>query len=263
MPLRPGAEIDGMSDQGYGRDAPTHPVVLVRGLRERVRGRELFADVDLVVGRGDVHGVVGPAGAGKTTLMDIIQGVRRPDAGVVELLGVPVLPRDRHRAARVGIQAQQTAFFPRATAWEHLLTMAAVFGASAARAEQVRDAFGLARARDVRVEDLSAGHRRRLAVASAMLHRPEVLFLDEPGDGLDAAARHDLVSLFASVREEETTVVYATRHPRDAERLCDVVSILDRGRIVATAPPAQLVAGLGAADFSGALTQLTGKAYQE
>ena len=219
--------------------------VIVRGVRQSYGGREVLRGVDLVVERGSFHGVIGPNGAGKTTLVEIVQGVRRCEAGGVELLGRAPVPRDPGLLARVGIQPQATAFFSRATVWEHLSTVAAIFGASAARAEQVRDSFGLTRVRDTRVERLSGGERQKLAVASAMVHRPEVLFLDEPTAALDATARHDLVGLLGSVREEGTTVVYTTHYLEEAERLCDVVSVLDGGRVVATGSPSSLVAGAG------------------
>ena len=208
--------------------------VIVRGVRQSYGGREVLRGVDLVVERGSFHGVIGPNGAGKTTLVEIVQGVRRCEAGSVQLLGQAPLPRDPHLLARVGIQPQATAFFTRATVWEHLSTVASIFGASAARAEQLVELMGLGHVITSRVEKLSGGERQKLAVASAMVHRPEVLFLDEPTAALDATARHDLVGLLGSVREEGTTVVYTTHYLEEAERLCDVVSVLDGGRVVAT-----------------------------
>ncbi|WCA44111.1 ABC transporter ATP-binding protein [Actinomyces oris] len=177
--------------------------VIVRGVRQSYGGREVLRGVDLVVERGSFHGVIGPNGAGKTTLVEIVQGVRRCEAGSVQLLGQAPLPRDPHLLARVGIQPQATAFFTRATVWEHLSTVASIFGASAARAEQLIELMGLGHVLKSRVEKLSGGERQKLAVASAMVHRPEVLFLDEPTAALDATARHDLVGLLGSVREEE------------------------------------------------------------
>ncbi|WP_168708196.1 ABC transporter ATP-binding protein [Actinomyces procaprae] len=208
-------------------------------------GRQVLRDVDLVVERGSFHGVVGPTGAGKTTLVEIIQGACRAQEGSVELLGRAPLPRDPRLLARVGIQPQATAFFARATVWEHLSTVAAIFGASAARAEQLIENMGLGHVRNSRVERVSRGERQKLAVASAMVHRPEVLFLDEPTAALDAAARHDLVSMLVSAREDGTTVVYTAHSLEEAERLCDVITILDGGRVVATDSPSALVAGVG------------------
>ena len=123
--------------------------------------------------------------------------------------------------------------------------MASGFGASVARAEQLVELRGVGHVLKSRVEEVSGGEGQKVAVASAMVHRPEVLFLDEPTAALDATARHDLVGLLGSVREEGTTVVYTTHYLEEAERLCDVVSVLDGGRVVATGSPSSLVAGAG------------------
>lgn len=224
--------------------SPDAPVV-VGGVCQSFGGRQVLRGVDLVVERGSFHGVIGPNGAGKTTLVEIIQGARRPDGGRVELLGGQPWPRDPALLARVGIQSQATAFFSRATVAEHLSTVASIFGASQARAQELVEVMGLGRVRGSRVERLSGGERQKLAVASAMVHRPEVLFLDEPTAALDATARHDLVVLLAGVRDEGTTVVYTTHYLEEAERLCDVVSILDGGQVVRTASPSALLAEAG------------------
>lgn len=273
-PVCPSNELPRISPGVGAETAPATlatPVV-VRGVRQSYDGREVLRGVDLIVERGSFHGVIGSKYAGKTTLVEIIQSVRRCEAGTVELLGRPPLPRDPRLLARVGIQPQDTAFFSRATVWEHMLTVAAIFGASGARAEQIFNSFGLARVRNSRVERLSGGERRRLAVASAMVHRPEVLFLDEPTADLDAEARHDLVELLGTVREEDATVVYTTHYSEEAERLCDVVSVLEGGRTVASGSPAALIAGAdggssvllpGATDFLDTVTGLASVARAE
>ena len=121
--------------------------------------------------------------------------------------------------------------------------MAALFGASQARADELIEIMGLEQVRNSRVTKVSGGERQRLAVASAIVHHPEVLFLDEPTAALDPTSRHDLVEQLRKVREEGTTVIYTTHYLEEAERLCDVVSVLDAGHIVTTATPAALIAG--------------------
>ena len=232
-------------DQEVGpvhRPDPDGPPVVVRDVRRSYGDREVLHGVDLVVERGSFHGVIGSNGAGKTTLMEIVHGARRPSSGTVELLGRPPLPRDPALLARLGIQPQATAFSSRATVREHLGTMAALFGASQARADELIEIMGLERVRNSRVTKVSGGERQRLAVASAIVHHPEVLFLDEPTAALDPTSRHDLVEQLRKVREEGTTVIYTTHYLEEAERLCDVVSVLDAGHIVTTATPAALIA---------------------
>jgi ABC-2 type transport system ATP-binding protein len=131
------------------------------------------------------------------------------------------------------------------TASEHLTAVAAIFGAPTARVREVMLTLDLERQAATRVEKLSGGERQRLAVATALVHGPDVLFLDEPTAGLDPAARHDLVALLHRTRDSGVTVVYTTHYLEEAERLCDTVSILDRGRLLTTAAPSRLIAEAG------------------
>ena len=117
--------------------------VVVRSVRQSYGGREVLHGIDLSVEHNSFHCIIGPNGAGKTTLIEIIHGVRRPRTGTIRLLGRPPLPRDPALLARIGVQSQAAAFFSHATAWEHLSTIASLFGASQARAEQLMEIMGL------------------------------------------------------------------------------------------------------------------------
>lgn len=241
--------------------------VVVRSVRQSYGGREVLHGIDLSVEHNSFHCIIGPNGAGKTTLIEIIHGARRPRTGTIRLLGRPPLPRDPALLARIGVQSQAAAFFSHATAWEHLSTIASLFGASQARAEQLMEIMGLGRVRSSRVERLSGGERQKLAIASAVIHHPEVLFLDEPTAALDATARHDLAELLTTMREEGTTIICTTCCPSEAEHLCDTVSILEAGRLLTTASPTTLTAGTvpsaillppDAADYLDTITALPG-----
>jgi len=223
------------------------PVVLVQDVSFDIKGKRVLDQVDMVVDRGSFHGVIGPNGAGKTTLLGLVLGFSRPTSGSIRLLGADPIPRQEHQLRRIGIQPQSTAFFPRMTVREHLTAIGAIFGASATRTREVLASLDLEDHADTRVKKLSGGERQRLAIASALIHRPEVLFLDEPTAGLDPAARHALVTLLQSTRDSGMTIVYTTHYLEEAERLCDTVSILDDGRLLVTEPPARLIhsAGLG------------------
>jgi len=167
--------------------------------------------VDLVVERGSFHGVIGPNGAGKTTLVEIVQGVRRCEAGSVQLLGQAPLPRDPHLLARVGIQPQATAFFTRATVWEHLLTVASIFGASAARAEQLVELMGLGHVLKSRVEKLSGGERSLAAVAllvAIFKARPSPFYvMDEVEAALDDTNLGRLLEIFTELRQSSQLII--------------------------------------------------------
>ncbi|WP_159624414.1 MULTISPECIES: ATP-binding cassette domain-containing protein [Actinomyces] len=229
--------------------------VSARGIKQSFRGREILRDVDLVAEPGSFHGLIGPSGAGKTALLKVLYGARRAQAGEVSLLGRAPGGRDRALLARVGVQATASSFFSHATVWEHLSTVAALLGASQARAHQFLDQMGLGRLRDWRVELLPVGARRMLALASAMVHHPEVLFLDEPMADLDRSERADLLDALDEARGEGTTVICAARLLGELGTLCDCVSVLDDGRVVAVGPASSFVA-----DSNRSLTPPLGRA---
>lgn len=218
--------------------------------------------VDLEVGEGEFVGVLGPNGAGKTTLLELVEGLRRPDAGTVELLGLPVWPRDAALLVRIGVQLQASAFFDRLTAREQLHTFAALYGVPTARADDWLDRVGLAEKAGTRVEDLSGGQAQRLSIACALVHDPEVLFLDEPTASLDPQARRNLWDLLAGLHEEGRTVVLTTHHMDEAEFLCDRVAVMDAGRVLEVGVPAELVSRFGTRNLEDVFLQLTGREYR-
>jgi len=222
--------------------------VVVREVCRTYGSIRALVDVSLDVEEGAFHGIIGPNGAGKTTLMEIIHGARRPTSGTVALLGEPPWPRRPKLLARIGIQPQRTAFLSKATVREHLSTMVDLYGAPRGRANEVLEVMRLTDVASSRVDKLSGGERQKLAIASAIMHRPAVLFLDEPTATLDVSTRHDLIGLLRTVKDSGTTVIYTTHHLDEAEKLCDVVTIVDHGRVVVTASPAKLIenANIGA-----------------
>ncbi len=202
--------------------------------------------VSFAVDTGEFVGVLGPNGAGKTTLMEIVEGLRRPDAGDVRLLGSSPWPRDRAQLRRIGVQLQASAFFERLTAREQIRTFASLYDVSTTQADGWLDKVGLAEKAGTRTEDLSGGQRQRLAIACALVHEPELVFLDEPTAALDPQARRNLWDLLSSLHAEGRTVVLTTHHMDEAEVLCERVAIMDHGRILKAGAPAELVRELDA-----------------
>ncbi|MEI7032423.1 ABC transporter ATP-binding protein [Streptomyces pratensis] len=198
--------------------------------------------VSLTVGRGEFFGLLGPNGAGKTTVVEIMEGQRRADAGTVTVLGQSPWPRNTALLPRLGVQTQASAFFVRLTAREHLATMAALYRCDAAAAERALASVGLTEQGSTRVDDLSGGQRQRLAIASALVHDPELIFLDEPTAALDPQARRSLWEVLRGLRSEGRTIVYTTHHLDEAEALCDRVAIMVAGRIAALDSPGRLIA---------------------
>ncbi|MEV7870706.1 ABC transporter ATP-binding protein [Streptomyces sp. NPDC088124] len=222
------------------------PAIVVEEIRKRYGDHQAVDGVSLSVGRGEFFGLLGPNGAGKTTLVEIMEGLRRPDSGTVSVLGRTPWPRDVTLLPRLGVQTQSSAFFVRQTAREHLCTVAALYGAGREDADRTLETVGLTDRRDVRVEDLSGGQRQRLAIASALVHGPELIFLDEPTAALDPQARRDLWEVLRGLKSEGRTIVYTTHHLDEAEALCDRVAILVGGSVAALDSPHRLVAAAAA-----------------
>ncbi len=220
--------------------------ILASALRKSYGSVTAVDGVDLTVRTGEFFGILGPNGAGKTTLLEMVEGLRKPDSGRVELLGADPLDRSPALLGRIGVQFQASAFFDRLTAREQLRTFAALYGLGAEPAATWLERVGLTEQAGSRTEDLSGGQRQRLAIACALVHEPELVFLDEPTAALDPQARRNLWDLLRSLQAEGRTVVLTTHHLDEAETLCDRVAIMDHGRVLVEDTPAALVRGLDA-----------------
>lgn len=227
-------------------EASPDTTIVIEEIRKRYGDHEAVAGVSLQVRRGEFFGLLGPNGAGKTTLVEIMEGLREADSGKVTVLGQSPWPRNVALLPRMGVQTQSSAFFVRQTAREHLCTVAALFGVGRKAADGALDAVGLTGQRDVMVENLSGGQRQRLAIASALVHEPELIFLDEPTAALDPQARRDLWEVLRGLKKQGRTIVYTTHHLDEAEALCDRVAILVDGSVAALDSPHNLVARTGA-----------------
>ncbi len=223
------------------------PVAIeVRGLTKTYGELTAVDGVSFSVERGECFGILGPNGAGKTTTLEMIEGIRPPDSGAVEVLGEATWPRNTRLLRRIGVQLQGTAFIEHLSAIEQLRTVTDLYGVPRGRADEVLEQVGLGAAGKQDIDDLSGGQRQRLSIACALVHRPEVLFLDEPSAGLDPTARRTLWEVIAAVRDADTTVVLTTHYMDEAEVLCDRVAIMEAGRILAEDAPAELVRELDA-----------------
>jgi ABC-2 type transport system ATP-binding protein len=215
--------------------------ILAEGLSKSYGELVAVDDVSFTVETGEIFGILGPNGAGKTTTLEIVEGLREPDSGRALVLGVPSWPRDPSLLARMGVQLQTSAFFARLTAREQLRAFVAIYGARPGRVDAALALVGLEDRADEQVERLSGGQAQRLALACALAHDPEVVFLDEPTAGLDPQARRNLWDVIEGIRAEGRTVVMTTHYLEEAEELCDRVAILDHGRVLALDTPLALV----------------------
>jgi ABC-2 type transport system ATP-binding protein len=223
--------------------------ISVAGLTKRYGDHTAVDGVSFEVMRGESFGILGPNGAGKTTTLEMIEGLRKPDSGEITLLGVPVWPDPRRIQARIGVQLQTTSLFDMLTARE-LLELFARFYLRPDADERARlslELVGLESKADDYAKRLSGGQQQRLAIALALVHDPEIVFLDEPTTGLDPQARRNLWDVIRSINAEQgKTVVLTTHYLEEAEELCHRVAIMDESRIVALDTPAGLIATLDA-----------------
>lgn len=227
-------------------DRPARAAALVvRGLRKRFHEFEAIAGLDFSVATGECFGLLGPNGAGKSTTLKAVLGLIDPSAGSIELLGLPIPARAREARNRVGVVPQNDSLDPDFTAAENLLVFGRYFGLSRAlvaqRLDDLLDFAGLAHKRDARIDELSGGMRRRLALARALVADPEMLFLDEPTTGLDPQARHLMWERLKQLIARGKTIVLTTHFMEEAERLCDRVAIIDHGTLIALDAPRTLI----------------------
>ncbi|HEU4759448.1 MAG TPA: ABC transporter ATP-binding protein [Dehalococcoidia bacterium] len=218
-------------------------VLAVEGLTKRYGDLTAVDGISFQVERGETFGILGPNGAGKTTTLEMIEGLRQPDAGRITLLGLDAVRERRRVQERIGVQLQSQALWPELTVEETLKMFAALFRRGVNLAA-LQERFALGEKRRSLVKGLSGGQRQRLSVAVALVNDPELVFLDEPTTGLDPQARHGLWDLVNEMKRDGKTVILTTHYMEEAEALCDRVAIMDHGRIIALDAPRELVRSL-------------------
>lgn len=224
-------------------------MVEVAGLGKSFGSRRVLDQVNFSVQRGELVGLLGPNGAGKTTTLSILATILTPDEGKVTIAGFD-LARDRAAIrARLGLVPQGLALYPSLTALENLALFARLRGASAPQAhrvcEEALNEVGLAEHGHRTVGLLSGGMKRRLNLACALVHRPQVLLLDEPTVGVDPQSRERILGTIKELGQSGTAVLYCTHYMDEVERLCNRVVLIDHGRVVAAGSVAELIALAG------------------
>ncbi len=219
--------------------------VSCRGLKKSYGDVVAVDGLDLEVYVGECFGLLGPNGAGKTTTVEILEGLLEPDAGAVEILGMRWGADDRAIRQRLGVQLQETQLAEKLTVEETLRIFRSFFERGRS-VDEVLKIVELEEKRSAWVSRLSGGQQQRLAVASALVSEPELLFLDEPTTGLDPQSRRQLWDLVLEFKASGGTVLLTTHYMEEAERLCDRVAIVDNGRVIALGTPGELISQLGA-----------------
>ena len=218
--------------------------VRVEGLHKRYGEKVAVADVSFEVRRGEIFGLLGPNGSGKTTTVECVQGLRRPDGGDLSVFGLDPATDTARVRTMVGSQLQESALPDRMKVWEALRLFSTSRDATGSW-EQLLGDWGLAEKRNTAFADLSGGQKQRLFVALALVGDPQLIVLDEMTTGLDPAARRLTWGLVEAVRDRGTTVILVTHFMDEAQQLCDRLALLSSGRVVAEGTVPELIAGAG------------------
>ena len=215
-------------------------VLEVGNLSKRYNDLHAVHKVSFDVKRQEIFGILGPNGAGKTTTLEMIETLRSIDSGRVILDGIDVSKEPQKVKRLIGVQLQSSSFFDKLTLTELLLLFGELYSRQVDPIKLLQEVELKEKASSY-VAELSGGQKQRFSIAAALVNDPVLLFLDEPTTGLDPQARRHLWGVIKRIRSEGKTIVLTTHYMEEAEELCDRVAIMDRGTIIANAPPQQLI----------------------
>ena len=219
---------------------PSGPAIRVSSLHKTYGSTVAVDDVSFEVLAGEIFGLIGPNGAGKTTTMECVAGLRPPDRGTINVLGLDPARDVRALQRRVGVQLQHAQLHKRIKVWEAVDLWAALYP-RAVNGDALLERLGLTDKRNAWFMTLSGGQKQRLFIALALIHDPEVVLLDELTTGLDPQARRTIWEMVRAIRDRGKTVLLTTHLMEEAERLCDRVAIIEKGRVIDIGTPAGLV----------------------
>jgi ABC-2 type transport system ATP-binding protein len=210
--------------------------IVVEGLSKRFGEVQAVSNLSFSVHRGELFGFLGPNGAGKTTTINMLTGLARPDSGTIQIGGIDCTDKPRAAQHLIGVVPDESNLYPELTGFENLCFCAALYGLGKAerqdRAKKLLDNFGLAQASNRKFGGYSKGMKRKLTIAAAIIHQPEILFLDEPTTGIDVASARQLRQLIDDLHRAGTTIFLTTHYIEEAERLCERIAFIVSGRIV-------------------------------
>lgn len=224
-------------------------ILVVQNLTKRYGELVAVNQVSFDVQKGEIFGILGPNGAGKTTTLEMIETLRPIDRGDVFLNGIAARENPQEVKRRIGVQLQASAFFDKLSLTELLELFGALYSRTV-QPERLLEEVELQDKAKAKVIELSGGQKQRFSIAAALVNDPLMLFLDEPTTGLDPQARRHLWGVIKRIRSEGKTIVLTTHYMDEAEELCDRVAIMDTGKIIALAPPQELIDRLLTSGFT-------------
>ncbi|MFD2967363.1 ABC transporter ATP-binding protein [Sphingobacterium bambusae] len=245
-------------------------VIHIDSLSKKYKGSQSFAveNLNLTISQGEIFGLLGPNGAGKTTLISMLCGLVKPSAGAFTVHGYSYSNSARQLRAAIGVVPQDFALYPSLTAKENLCYFGSMYGLKGKSLEEKADAalasLGLDKHQDKRVETFSGGMKRRVNLLAAVLHRPAVLFLDEPTVGVDVHSKKAIIDYLQALNEQGTTIVYTSHHLQEAQEFCTRVGIIESGQLWRIGAPEALIASVPQAhNLEDVFINLTGKGFRD
>jgi sodium transport system ATP-binding protein len=239
-------------------------MIEVRNLVKHYGDIKSVDGISFTCGDGQITGLLGPNGAGKTTALRMIAGLVKPGAGVALVDGVDVAREPIRARALLGVQSDMTGVYPRLTPREQFRYYGRFYGlkgmALENRVQAVIDALDMADIADRRAEGFSRGQRQKIVIGRALVHDPRNLIMDEPTNGLDVMTVRETRDTIRRFRDEGRCVLFSTHYMDEAERMCDAIAIITKGRIVAFGTPSELIAQTGTANLEEAFVRLAGSA---
>ncbi len=227
----------------------SEPILIAQDLRKSFGEIEAVKGISLRVARGEVFGLLGPNGAGKTTTISMLTGVQSPSGGTIAIDGLDLAKDTNAAKAKLGLVPQELALYPTLSARQNLNFFGRIYGLRGrelgARVDEMLEIVGLAERAGDAIDTYSGGMKRRINIAAGLLHKPEVLFLDEPTVGVDPQSRNAIFESVEALNREGMTVIYTTHYMEEAQRLCHRVAIVDLGQIIALDTPTALIRSLG------------------
>ena len=227
----------------------SEPILIAKDLQKSYGDVHAVDGISLQVARGEVFGLLGPNGAGKTTTISMMTGLFPPDSGSITIDGLNLATDTNAVKAKLGLVPQELALYPTLSARQNLNFFGRIYGlkgkALRARVDQVLEMVGLTERANDAIDTYSGGMKRRINIGAGLLHKPEVLFLDEPTVGVDPQSRNSIFEGIEELNREGMTIIYTTHYMEEAQRLCHRVAIVDEGRVIALDTPRALIRSLG------------------
>ena len=241
-------------------------ILQIENLKKTYPGlnRQVLSGLCLSIRQGEIYGFLGPNGAGKTTTVNIITGMLQADSGKIEMFGRPYEGNTNYIKQHIGVVPQNIAVFPDLTAYENLRIFGVIYGMDSKvlddRIHELLDLFGLMAFKDKKVASFSGGMKRSVNLMVGILHKPDLLILDEPTVGIDVQSKVVILENMKNLNKEGVTILYTSHDMEEAQHLCSKVGIVDGGKLVAEDTPDELIAAhQGCDNLEGVYLRLTGK----